>query len=80
MLTLQQMVDIAVRYDTLIAHALIRACVEKALATGEPLVVPVRRVAPDPDPFVIVEDEETRGWRRMMETNREAWRRRRRPA
>lgn len=69
--TLQEMVDIASRFDTLIAHVVIRACVVRALETGEPLRLPDRPQQRDPDPFVIVVDGDGhhRRWRRLMESN-----------
>ena len=65
--TLQEMVDIASRFDTLIAHAVIRACVVRALETGEPLRLPDRPQQRDPDPFVIHAADPR--WRRFMESN-----------
>lgn len=71
MLTLQHMVDIASRFDTLIAHALIRACVVKALETGEPLTLPdrARRMA-DPPPMLAACEPSHKEWERMVSRNR----------
>lgn len=66
--TLQEMVDIASRFDTLIAHAVIRACVARALDTGEPLTLPKRAMAMrDPDPYVIEEPDPF--WRELVVGN-----------
>lgn len=69
---LQQLANIAARYTTEMAKAMLRACVIKHYATGEPLDIPAQAAArarrgerPSEEPT----DEE---WRRMVEGNREA--------
>lgn len=70
-MTLQQLANIAARYLTEMAMAMLRACVVKHYATGEALDIPARAAAqvrrgkrPTEEPT----DEE---WRRMVEGNRE---------
>ena len=77
MLSLQQLADIAARYDTPPAWAMRAAVAIKAYETGEPVRVDVRR-RPAPvmerRPSPELDHEEAR---RMMEANREtraAWR------
>ena len=41
-MTLQEMAEIAARHETRMADAMLLACVERALETGEPLLVPER--------------------------------------
>lgn len=75
-MTISELARIAARYFTAMADAMIRACVSKAVETGESLEVPERGHAgrrperrPDSEP---TEDE----WRRMVEGNsdtRAAW-------
>ncbi|MBQ9005343.1 MAG: hypothetical protein IJ092_03100 [Atopobiaceae bacterium] len=67
-MTIQQLADIASRYLTAMAGAMIAACVARSLETGEPLSIPERgRKAPAfraayADP---THDE----WDRMMRSN-----------
>jgi len=46
MLSLQELVEIAARYFTAMADAMLAACVAKALEAGEPLAMPPRAKAP----------------------------------
>lgn len=71
-MTLQQLANIAARYSTEMAHAMLRACIVKSYATHEALEIPaqvaahVRRgVRPTDEPT----DED---WRKLVEGNREA--------
>lgn len=75
MLTIQTLVDIAMRYATYMSDAMIIACIQRHYATGEPLVVPSRSPIDVPDPlgvplgaeagYELVEGE----WRRLVEGN-----------
>ena len=77
MLSLQQLADIAARYDTPPAWAMRAAVAVKAYETGEPVRVDVRRHAfpvMERRPAPSIDRDELR---RMMEENREtraAWR------
>lgn len=70
MLTLRQIAEIAARHLTAMADAMLAACVEKALATGERLVLPERarpeRGGKGEHPVGDLEDDQ---WRRMVEDN-----------
>jgi hypothetical protein len=59
MLTLQELLDIARRYATAMADAMIAACVQRAIETGETLTL--RDAPPD-------EGRESE-WDRMMRSN-----------
>ena len=41
-MTLQEIADIASRYHTRMADAMVAACVARAIETGEPLAIPER--------------------------------------
>lgn len=79
MLTLQELADIAARYATATARAMVRACIVSAYATGEPLRIDraaSRAQRPDGGPRDI-DGPDFEEWRRMCEGNREtraAWR------
>lgn len=74
---ISQLAAIASRYATRMADAMIRACVAKAVETGERLEVPERGHAgrrPEKRPDCEPADEE---WRRLVEGNAEtraSWR------
>lgn len=44
-MTIQEMVDIAMRYETAMSDALIIACIQHHYLTGEPLAPPTREMA-----------------------------------
>lgn len=77
-MTINELARIAARYLTAMADAMLRACVAKAVETGEPLEVPERGHAghrPEKRPDAGPTDDE---WRRMVEGNtdtRAAWKR-----
>ena len=68
MLTVQRLADIACRHDTAMADAMLAACVERALRTGEALVPRHRpckrhRLGTTADPFSGVD------WERLVRCN-----------
>lgn len=68
-MTISELARIAARYFTAMADAMIRACVAKAVETGECLEVPERGHAghrPEKRPGCEPTDDE---WRRMCEGN-----------
>lgn len=71
-MTISELARIAARYFTAMADAMIRACVSKAVETGERLELPERKPAKvrgksfDLAQFDEMSDEE---WRRMCEGN-----------
>lgn len=76
MLSLQDFANIAARHATATARAMVRACIVRAYATGEPLRVPAH-AARRPDAVPRDADGPAfEEWRRMCERNREtraAW-------
>ena len=71
-MTLQQLANIAARYSTEMAKAMLCACVVKSYATGEPLEIPAQaaaRVRRGKRPADEPTDED---WRQLVEGNREA--------
>lgn len=66
-MTLQQMADIASRYFTTMADAMIAACVALALETGEALRIPERTSGGGAR--ATYEDAEARMFERMVRTN-----------
>lgn len=71
-MTLQQLANIAARYSTEMAHAMLLACIVKSYATGEPLEIPAQaaaRVRRGKRPADEPTDED---WRQLVEGNREA--------
>lgn len=75
MLTIQTLVDIAIRHATYMSDAMIIACIQRHYATGEPLVVPSRSHIDEPaSPGIpsgaVVATEVGEGdWQRMVEGN-----------
>ena len=67
-MTINQLAAIAAKYLTVMADAMIVACVAKALETGEPLVVPERAAGRRPAYVGYVYDEEP-DWERMVRGN-----------
>lgn len=68
-MTLQQLANIAARYSTEMAHAMICACVIKHYATGEPLDIPTQaaeQVRRGERPTDEPTDED---WRQLVEGN-----------
>lgn len=71
-MTLQQLVNIAARYTTEMAHAMLCACMVKHYATGEPLDISARAAAMVRRGERPADDPNEEDWRRMVEGNREA--------
>ena len=69
---LQQLANIAARYTTEMAKAMLRACVVKHYATGEPLDMPAQATAAARSEARPTEEPSEDEWRRMVEGNREA--------
>ncbi len=67
MLTLQQMLDIACRYATAMADAMVAACLGRAVETGERLLMP--RGHPTPTGRVGTRPAESIEWERMVRGN-----------
>lgn len=66
-MTIQQLAEIASRHFTAMADAMIAACVARAIATGEPLVVPEH--AARPRPAYVSRADEGVDWERMVRGN-----------
>ena len=71
-MTVQEMLEIAVRYVTDMADAMVQACLAWSLATGTPLDIP-ERDAPPPivrhPPVPAAHAEEDPDWERMVRLN-----------
>lgn len=66
-MSIQQMADIAARYFTAMADAMIAACIACAIETGEALRIPERKNCPNK--AVALEDPEARMFERMVRSN-----------
>ena len=71
-MTLQQLANIAARYSTEMAKAMLCACVVKSYATGEPLEIPAQAAARVRRGERPTEEPTEEDWRWMVESNREA--------
>lgn len=69
---LQQLANIAARYSTEMAHAMLRACVIKHYATGEPLDIPTQAAAHVRKGARPADEPTDEDWRQLVESNREA--------
>lgn len=65
-MTLQELLDIACRYLTSMADAMVAACLQKAVETGERLVLVG---CPEPAPRREARPEEDLDWERMVRCN-----------
>ena len=65
-MTLQELLDIACRYLTSMADAMVAACLQKAVETGERLVL---IGSPEPAPRREARPEEDLDWERMVRCN-----------
>lgn len=66
-MTIQELADIAARHFTRMADAMIAACVERAIATGQALLVPERRAQGRAS--ARLEDLTEAEWERMVRGN-----------
>ncbi len=69
MLTLQEIADIASRYDTEMSRAMLVACLVKAQETDEPCVVSMRTIRAVEVGIELAEERRLRMWRRYVELN-----------
>lgn len=68
-MTLQQIANIAARYSTEMAHAMLRACMIKHYATGEPLDIPTQAAAHVRRGKRPADEPTDEDWRKLVEGN-----------
>lgn len=71
-MTLQQLANIAARYSTEMAHAMICACIVKSYATNEALEIPAQAAAHVRRGKRPADEPTDEDWRQLVEGNREA--------
>lgn len=69
---LQQLANIAARYSTEMAHAMLCACIVKSYATNEALDIPAQAAAHVRRGKRPADEPTDEDWRWMVESNREA--------
>ena len=69
---LQQLANIAARYSTELAHAMLLACIVKSYATNEALEIPTQAAACVRRGERPADEPTEEDWRWMVESNREA--------